>query len=151
MVTTELSDALTDVLAGIQRLIRRRLRRGLAGPRLRGAQIELLALVAARPGIRVSVAAKELYLAGNSVSTLVNQLTTGGLLTRETDPDDRRSARLVPTEEGAARLADWRARRSELVRQQVAGLSDDDQAALRAALPALRTLAQRLHEEVEGT
>jgi DNA-binding MarR family transcriptional regulator len=148
---SELSDALADVLAGIQRPLRRRLRRELLGPRLRGAQIDLLKLVASRPGIRVSVAAKELYLAGNSVSTLVNQLTADGLLVRETDPADRRSARLLPTPEGAARLAYWRARRSELLGQQLARLTEDDQAALRAALPALRTLAQRLHEEVEGT
>lgn len=151
MAAADFPDTLADVLAGIQRLVRRALRPGLPGPGLRGAQIELLALAATRPGIRVSVAAKELYLAGNSVSTLVNQLTEAGFLTRETDPDDRRSARLLPTAEGEARLAIWRARRGELVRRQVAHLSEDDQAALRAALPALRHLAQRLHEEVEGT
>lgn len=151
MAATDFPDALADVLSGIQRLIRRRLRQGLTGPRLRGAQTELLRLVAARPGIRVSDAAKELYLAGNSVSTLVNQLTTAGLLTRETDPEDRRSALLAPTPQALARLEYWQARRTELVRRQVAGLSEDDRAALEAALPALRRLAQHLHEEVEET
>ncbi len=151
MAGPDFADPLADLLAGIQRLVRRRLRRELTGPRLRGAQTELLALAATRPGIRVSEAARELYLAGNSVSTLVNQLTAAGLLVRETDPDDRRSARLAPTPEGGARLTAWRERRSELVREQVGRLSHQDQAALRAALPALRALAQCLHEEVEGT
>ncbi|MGW1029964.1 MarR family winged helix-turn-helix transcriptional regulator [Streptomyces sp. NPDC002577] len=151
MATEMFPDALADALAGLQRLIRRRLRSGMTEPPLRGAQVELLRLVAARPGIRVSDAAKELYLAGNSVSTLVNQLGRAGYLLRETDPDDRRSARLIPTPAAEARLRDWQERRAALVRTQVSRLSDADRAALLAALPALRRLAQNLHEEVEGT
>ncbi|GGU47614.1 MarR family transcriptional regulator [Streptomyces albospinus] len=150
MATGDFPDSLADVLAGIQRLIRRRLRHGLTAPRLRGAQVELLRLVASQPGIRVSAAAKELYLAGNSVSTLVNQLSRTGYLRRETDPGDRRSALLFPTPEARARLHDWETRRSALVREQVARLAEADQAALAAALPALRRLADNLHEETEG-
>ncbi|MFJ5222143.1 MarR family winged helix-turn-helix transcriptional regulator [Streptomyces sp. NPDC088400] len=150
MATEEFPDSLADVLAGIQRMVRRRLRGGLTSPPLRGAQADLLRLVAARPGIRVSDAAKELYLAGNSVSTLVNQLSRAGYLVRETDPDDRRSALLLPTQAAEARLNDWAARRGELVRAQVERLTQEDRAALAAALPALRRLARNLHEEVEG-
>ena len=120
MATEEFTDALANELAGVQRLIRRRLRQGSTAPPLRGAQVALLRLVAARPGIRVSEAARELYLAGNSVSTLVNQLTRAGYLRRETDPDDRRSALLLPTPAAEARLRDWEARRSALMREQVA-------------------------------
>ncbi|MER6946973.1 MarR family transcriptional regulator [Nonomuraea sp. NPDC000554] len=148
MGTVDLPDALVGVLTGIQRLVRRRLRQGPTGPRLRGAQVELLRLVAANPGIGVSAAAKELFLAGNSVSTLVNQLTAAGLLRRETCHDDRRSARLLATPEAEARLRAWEERRAALVREQVERLSEDDRAALTAALPALRRLAEGLHEEV---
>ncbi|MFH8557413.1 MarR family winged helix-turn-helix transcriptional regulator [Streptomyces celluloflavus] len=151
MASDEFPDSLADVLAGVQRLIRRRLRGGTATPRLRGAQAELLRLVVTRPGIRVSAAAKELYLAGNSVSTLVNQLTRVGYLRRETAPDDRRSGLLFPTPEARARLHDWDARRSALIHEQVARLAEADRAALAAALPALRRLGQQLHEEAEGT
>ena len=97
-------EELADALVGVQRLLRRRLRAGLTGPRLRGAEVELLRLVEARPGIGVSDAAKELCLAGNSVSTLVNQLVKDGYLIRETDPADRRAARLRLTERAEARL-----------------------------------------------
>ncbi|MFB8353951.1 MarR family winged helix-turn-helix transcriptional regulator [Streptomyces niveus] len=150
MNSVELSDSLADVLAGVQRMIRRRLRAGLTAPRLRGAQIDLLRLVGTSPGIRVSDAAKELYLAGNSVSTLVNQLSRAGYLRRETDPADRRSVLLLPTEAATSRLADWQARRSALVREQVDRLTGEERAALAAALPALRRLARNLHEEAEG-
>ncbi|MET8286928.1 MarR family winged helix-turn-helix transcriptional regulator [Streptomyces sp. NPDC048448] len=144
-------EALADTLAGVQRLIRRRLRGGMTAPRLRGAEVDLLRLVMARPGIGVSEAAKELYLAGNSVSTLVNQLARDGYLIRETDPADRRAARLMPTPAADARLRDWRERRAALVRNQVARLDEADRAALEAALPALRELAANLHEEAEET
>lgn len=131
--------------------MRRRLRRGMTAPRLRGAEVELLRLVVARPGIGVSDAARELYLAGNSVSTLVNRLARDGYLIRETDPADRRAAQLLPTEAAEARLRDWRERRTALVRRQVARLEEADLKALEAALPALRKLADNLHEEAEET
>ncbi|MER6051610.1 MarR family transcriptional regulator [Streptomyces sp. NPDC001793] len=150
MANRDFPDELADVLAGIQRLIRRRLRPGLPSPRLRGAEVELLRLVAARPGIRVSAAARELYLAGNSVSTLVNRLSRAGYLSREIDPADRRSAQLFPTQEARTRLHRWETRRSALVRQEVACLSEAERTALEAALPALRRLAHNLHQQTEG-
>ncbi|MFC9636164.1 MarR family winged helix-turn-helix transcriptional regulator [Streptomyces mirabilis] len=151
MESESFPEALADALAGVQRLIRRRLRSGTTAPRLRGAEVELLRLVVARPGIGVSEAAKELYLAGNSVSTLVNQLARDGYLNRETDPADRRAARLLPTPAADARLREWRERRTALVRRQVARLDEAERAALEAALPALRKLAVNLHEEAEET
>ncbi|MGW7407717.1 MarR family winged helix-turn-helix transcriptional regulator [Streptomyces sp. NPDC054833] len=140
-------EELADTLVGIQRLIRRRLRSGLTAPRLRGAEVELLRLVEARPGIGISDAAKELYLASNSVSTLVNKLAKDGYLIRETDPADRRAARLQLTEAARNRLRDWQRRRADLVGRHVDRLDEAEREALRAALPALRTLAVTLHEE----
>jgi DNA-binding MarR family transcriptional regulator len=142
-------EELADALVGVQRLIRRRLRREMTAPHLRGAEVELLRLVVDRPGIRISDAAKDLCLAGNSVSTLVNQLARQGYLVRETDPADRRAARLLPTPAAEARLVAWRRRRADLVRRQVAELADADREALVAAVPALRRLADNLREERE--
>ncbi|MEU8486977.1 MarR family transcriptional regulator [Streptomyces sp. NPDC048641] len=147
MATDELADSFADVLAAVQRLSRRRLRHGLSAPPLRGAQVELLRLVVERPGIGVSASARELRLAGNSVSTLVNQLVKAGFLRRETDPSDRRSALLYATPAAAARLRDWQVRRGTLMREQLVALGPADRAALAAALPALRKLADNLHED----
>ncbi len=143
------TEELADALVGVQRLIRRRLRRDMPDPRLRGAEVELLRLVVDRPGIGISDAARELCLAGNSVSTLVNQLVRQGYLVRETHPADRRAARLLPTAAAETRLGEWRRRRSDLVRRQVSRLDAADREALRAAIPALRKLAVNLHEEAE--
>ncbi|WP_435271520.1 MarR family winged helix-turn-helix transcriptional regulator [Streptomyces sp. 1222.5] len=149
MANDAFTEELADALVRIQRLIRRRLRGGLTVPRLRGAEVELLRLVEARPGIGISEAARRLHLAGNSVSTLVNHLVRDGYLVREADPADRRAARLLLTGAGEKRLRDWRRRRAELVDRHVSRLDDADREALRAALPALRELAATLHEEAE--
>ncbi|MDH6577411.1 MarR family transcriptional regulator [Kitasatospora sp. MAP5-34] len=146
MTGSELTDELPGLLAGVQRLVRRRLRQDLTAPRLRGAQVELLRLVEANPGLRVSAAAKELCLAGNSVSTLVNQLVKAGLLRRQEDPEDRRAALLLTTPEATERLAAWESRRNTLIAEQVAALPEEDRAALAAALPALRRLADGVRD-----
>ncbi|GHB06677.1 hypothetical protein GCM10010512_42640 [Streptomyces thermoviolaceus subsp. thermoviolaceus] len=143
------AEELADTLSALQRSLRRRLRAGSSGTHARGAEIELLRLVESRPGIGISEAAKELHLAGNSVSTLVNQLVKDGQLIRRTDPADRRAARLSLTEAAGARLKNWRERRAALVRRQVERLDTADQEALRAAIPALRRLAENLREETD--
>ncbi|HEY0937484.1 MAG TPA: MarR family transcriptional regulator [Trebonia sp.] len=147
--TTEPSE-LENVLAGLNRLIRRRLRAGLQFPRLRGAEVELLRLVRGHPGLRVSEAAKELGLAGNSVSTLVKGLVELGMLERAADPSDGRATLLRITPEAENRLQDWADRRSELVRGHIERLSEVDRAALDAALPALRTLSASLRDAAEN-
>lgn len=121
-----------DALVGVQRLIRRRLRRRMPDPWLRGAEVELLRLVVARSGIGISDAAEDLGLAANSVSALVNQLAKAGYLVREAVPADRRAARLLPTPAAGTRLPEWRRRRAELVRRHVARLDDADRRALHA-------------------
>ncbi|MGW4203034.1 MarR family winged helix-turn-helix transcriptional regulator [Streptomyces sp. NPDC004726] len=141
------SAELGELLAGIHRLVRRTLRGGLPGPPLRDAQVELLKLVRDSPGIRVSAAARELRLAGNSVSTLVRQLVSMGLLVREPDPRDGRAALLTVTPEAARRLRECEDRRAALLQDRLALLTEADRAALAAAVPVLRRLAENLRQE----
>jgi DNA-binding MarR family transcriptional regulator len=146
-----LADELMTVNAAMRRVVRRRLREDVP-PRLRPAQVELMVVVGGSPGISVAAAARELRLADNSVSTLVNQLLTAGMLRRETDPGDRRAVRLELTPAAQRHIADWRDRRARMVGARLADLSDDDRAAIGAALPALRRLVAGLQEpEARGT
>jgi DNA-binding MarR family transcriptional regulator len=131
---------LMDAVAGLRRVVRRRLRPTMPDPPLRGAQIELLHAVDAQPGIGVAAAARVLHLADNSVSTLVNQLVAAGLLQRRVDPGDRRAARLELTDAARGRMGSWRAGRTRLVGEALARLPDADVAAIEDALPALRRL-----------
>jgi DNA-binding MarR family transcriptional regulator len=140
------ADELMTLVLGVRRVVRRRLRAELPGPVLRGAQIELLQLVEAEPEVGVAAAARSLHLAGNTVSTLVNQLVDAGMLHRGVDPHDRRAARLSLTDAAQIRLARWRGARSALVADAVARLSEQDVAALEAALPALKNLVLELED-----
>ncbi|WP_410592177.1 MarR family winged helix-turn-helix transcriptional regulator [Amycolatopsis sp. lyj-23] len=144
---TELADRLLGTVQGIRRVLRRRVRVGLPGPPLPGAQVELLRVVADHPGIGVAAAARELHLANNSVSTLVNQLADAGLLHREADPADRRAARLTVTAAAADRMAAWRRARTGLVADALATLSEEDTATIEQALPVLEKLTALLKEQ----
>lgn len=144
-----LADALAAQLNGVRRVLRRRVRGRLdisdisdvPGRRpLTGSQVELLRLVESAPGIGVGAAAQALHLAGNSVSTLVNQLTEAGMLRREQDPADRRSARLLLTDAAADRLRSWRAARVALLADALDELAPEDRQTLAAAVPALARL-----------
>jgi DNA-binding MarR family transcriptional regulator len=145
-VETNLAQELAAALSGIHRATRRRVRRELGLEPLSGAQVELLRAVVQSPGIGVSAAARELNLAGNSVSTLVNQLVANGYLHRDSSASDRRAAMLTATDAGRERLARWRDERVRVLGGELDRLDPDELTALKAALPALRHLAAGLAE-----
>jgi DNA-binding MarR family transcriptional regulator len=142
------TDALAEELLAAIGLVRRRLRRSAGRPSalsaLTTSQAELVRLVRRNPGISVAEAAAELGLVANTVSTLVGQLTERGLLLRTPDEADRRVARLTLTEPAREQVEAWRDRRAALVNDALDGLGPDDRDALRAALPVLGVLAERL-------
>ncbi|WP_329044858.1 MarR family transcriptional regulator [Amycolatopsis sp. NBC_01488] len=147
---TELAERLLGTVQGIRRVVRRRVRADgpdVPGFPLPGAQVEVLRVVADQPGIGVAAAARELHLAANSVSTLVNQLVDAGLLRREADPADRRAARLEITAAARDRMAALRRARTGLVADALTGLSEEDTAAIEQALPALEKLMGILKEQ----
>jgi DNA-binding MarR family transcriptional regulator len=144
---TELAERLMGAVQGIRRVVRRRVRADVPGFPLPGAQVEVLRVVADHPGIGVAAAARELHLAANSVSTLVNQLVDAGLLRREADPIDRRAARLELTGTAVDRIAAWRRARTGLVAVALAELSEEDTKAIESALPALEKLMGVLKEQ----
>jgi DNA-binding MarR family transcriptional regulator len=137
------------VNTAMRRLVRRRLREEVP-PRLRPAQMELMTVVDGHPGISVAAAARELHLADNSVSTLVNQLLAAGMLHRETDPDDRRAVRLNLTPAARQHMAAWRERRARMVGARIDELSDEDRQAISAALPALGRLLTGLQRDSQA-
>jgi DNA-binding MarR family transcriptional regulator len=94
--------------------------------------------------VRKFAAARALNLAGNSVSALVNSLIAAGLLRRETDPADRRAARLYLTPAASRRLDRHRVHRSDLVGQALDRIGAADRATIEQSLPARRRLLEAL-------
>jgi DNA-binding MarR family transcriptional regulator len=146
---TALAENLIATMAGLRRLVRRQISAKLPGhDPLRPAQVELLRVVEKEPGIGVAAAARGLHLAGNSVSTLVNQLVDAGMLARGVDPADRRAARLELTPAARDRLSTWRRTRTEFVASKLATLSTTDTDVIAGALPALGRLLAAIQEDL---
>jgi DNA-binding MarR family transcriptional regulator len=137
---------LLAALGAVHRAARRAVRGSAYAEPLPPARSELLRLTARRPGISVAEAAQELRLAPNSVSTMVSKLAADGLLSRDRAAADGRSVRLTVTGKGAARVEQCRDIRAELAGRALEWLSASDRRAIRAAVPALARLAERMEE-----
>lgn len=142
LASERLAADLAARLAALQRVLRRRTRASLGPSPLSPAQVELLRLVAAQPGIRVSKAARELRLASNTVSTLSAQLADQGLLASERNEHDARGVHLRATSGGRRRLKRWRAQRARFLADAVDQLTDDERRTLESVLPLLSALTE---------
>jgi YD repeat-containing protein len=75
-----------------------------------------------------------------AATALVNRLADQGWVGRAADPTDGRASLVSITDAGRQRLQQHRDERSQRIAERLALLDAADQAALRAALPALRHL-----------
>jgi DNA-binding MarR family transcriptional regulator len=75
-----------------------------------------------------------------AATALVNRLEGLGWAARSADPSDGRASLVTITAEGRTRLHRHREERSTRIAERLAVLAPEDQAALHAALPALRHL-----------
>ncbi|MGK5741688.1 MarR family winged helix-turn-helix transcriptional regulator [Micromonospora sp. URMC 103] len=132
------------VVSDLHRLMRRSVNQRANRSALPDAQVELLLVIRAQPGVSVKEAAGRLRTAPNTVSTLVRDLAAVGLLERERDPADGRVVRLRLTEAARDRMADYDRRRTELLTEALSRLDPDARAAVAAAVPHLDRLAALL-------
>jgi DNA-binding MarR family transcriptional regulator len=145
--TQQLAGEVLAAISALRRVARRAARSAWPAQPLPSAQSELLRLAASRPGITVTEAAAERWLASNTVSTLVGRLAAAGLLERARAVSDGRSIRLTVTASGAKRIAEWRDLRADLAGRALSRLPDADHQALAAAIPALLRFAAELEED----
>jgi DNA-binding MarR family transcriptional regulator len=139
-------DALADVVTRLRRALRRVVRSDLPFETLPMAQIEVMQLLAERPGLRAGEVGEALLLAPTTVSTLVGALLTKDLIDRRADPADRRAWQLHLTKEGKQRLADWQQANRRVMRDAASQLDGSDLRALREAVPALAKLVAQLDD-----
>ena len=91
---------------------------------------------------RITELAEAEAVAQPTVTTLVGRLERDGLVRRRSDPDDARGVRVHLTDEGLVRLQAMRAARTALLERRLERLTDDERAALGAALPLLDRLME---------
>ncbi|MFG3697069.1 MarR family winged helix-turn-helix transcriptional regulator [Micromonospora sp. NPDC047620] len=146
-MTDETVDQLSGALGDLHRVLRRAASQRAGRVALPDGQVEVLRLVQRQPGVGVREAAERLGTAPNTVSTLVGELTSAGLLHRDRDPVDRRTVRLELTDAARERIAAYGRHRRDLLGTALADLDDADREVLLAAAPALRRLADRMTQQ----
>lgn len=106
--------------------------------------LEVMRLLARRPGLSVNDVSRQLGVAANNVSTAARQLERLGLIDKERDADDGRVTRLHLTPKAlasrAARERSW----ADALDIVLSRLGTDDVDALGRALPVLVHLAEAL-------
>ncbi len=146
----EAAAALLDAISSIRRTTRRRADRPVELSHLTGSQLELVRLVRRRPGVSVALAAEELRLALNTVSTLVHQLTEAGFVNRLPDPHDRRVVRLELEPAMREKVSAWRDRRVEAVAAALGALPQEDRHRIDGLAELLESIADTLGSEAVG-
>jgi len=82
----------------------------------------------------------------NTVTTIVNALSSRGMLERVTADDDRRAVKLTVTEAGQLAVLSWQATNAAVLHLALSTLPAKQRRALAAAVPALDALARAIDQ-----
>jgi DNA-binding MarR family transcriptional regulator len=104
------------------------------------SRLAALATVEKQGPITLGALAAEEQVQPPSMTRIVARLEEQGLVTREVDESDRRVARVGITPAGSELLAVTRTRRNAFLAQRIDRFTDDERAALAAALPLLERI-----------
>jgi DNA-binding MarR family transcriptional regulator len=128
-----------DAVAGRLAFVVGRLNRRLIGASggLSHGLLSALATTAKRGPIRLADLAQVEMVSAPSITRVVAELETRGLVARSADPDDGRAYLMQVTAAGMAAVLRARAARAEVMAELLAGLTPADVAAIADALPSL--------------
>jgi DNA-binding MarR family transcriptional regulator len=135
---------LTDAVTRLRRVLRAGIRTDISWESLPMAQVEILQTLADSAPARVNDMAERLHLAQSTVSGLIGQMMSAGLVRREIDSSDRRAAVVTLTPAGEDQLKAWEAAHVQWIRGALSTLSPADRSAIASSLPALRRLTDAM-------
>jgi DNA-binding MarR family transcriptional regulator len=110
---------------------------GLSAPRLSALSV----VVFAGP-LSLSALAAEEQVRAPTMTRIVDALVAANLVTRETDPTDRRMVRIAATEEGRAVLEEGRRRRVAAIADRLSRLAESERRALERGVDLLERLTR---------
>ncbi|WP_200952503.1 MarR family winged helix-turn-helix transcriptional regulator [Agromyces sp. Soil535] len=115
-------------------------------PDIPDTQIEVLRALPVGTTRSPAEIAEELSLSRTTVSNLLRTMEAAGLITRDTDRDDRRRVEVRASARAVSILQRFDQASANILAEAIAALPDDDRVALAAALPAL----ERLRDEAQA-
>lgn len=119
----------------------RRARRVDAESRLPAPQLSALSVVVYAGPITLGALAAAEQVRPPTMTRLVGMMEDAGLVSRESDPDDRRVTRVAATAKGRRVLEDGRDRRIAVIAESLVGLPPGDLEAIARALDAIEKVA----------
>ncbi|MGQ0559817.1 MAG: MarR family winged helix-turn-helix transcriptional regulator [Sphingosinicella sp.] len=140
------SDEFHDVANRLHRAsirLLRTLRREDQGSGLSGSRLSALSVIAFGGPTSLAALAEAEQVRPPTMSRIVEALVAAGLVTREIDPDDRRSIRLEATAKGRRLMEAGRERRVKALSARIALLVPSEQRALARGAEVLEQLFRR--------
>ena len=135
--------ALAEALRPALHRLYRQLRRENDEPGISPLQALLLVAILQQPGIGVAELARLENLRGPTISGHIKAMEREGLVARSApDPEDRRRSGLIATNKGRALIQGIKQRRTDWLAFQLAKLSPEARAAIRAAIGPLGDIGQ---------
>lgn len=134
--TVHVADRLRPVLLQLGRELRREAREVGVSPH----QVSLMVAIKYRPGIGVRELATRERISAPAMSNHVDRLERDGLVTRTQSASDKRRVGLTLTDEGQRVLRRVRSRRTAWLATRLRGLTDEQLAAIGAAIEPLAEL-----------
>ena len=129
--------AVVDVVPLVMRVIRREMR-AAASPGLTVPQLRALLFINRNPDVNLSGVAEHLGIGLTGASGLIDRMVKQQLLSRETDPNERRRIQLTVTKQGRARLNAASTSTREAIAEHLDDLDDEDAATVQQAMEILR-------------
>jgi DNA-binding MarR family transcriptional regulator len=133
-------DSAARLRLAVARLMRRLRRSYVSG--LTPTQLSALASIEKLQPVRLGDLAGYEGISPSTLSPIVGSLVTGGYVERHTDPDDARSALVAMTGQGHQLLEQLRNEAARVLQERLDSLSDQERAALDAAITLLERLAE---------
>ncbi len=133
------ADLAADLRLAVGRLSRRLRQHSVGG--LSPSQVSAMASLDCHGPVPIGRLSRLEGVTAPTMTRIVDRLEHQGLVVRRIDPADGRSAVVEMTAEGTSALDRLRHERTAFLAERLGGLGQADIAALTAALPALRLLA----------
>ncbi len=133
-------DLAGDLRVAVSRLARRL--RTTTGGGLTSSQLSAMFAIEGAGPLRLAELSALEGVSAPTITRIVDRLEEAGLARRGPDPGDRRSTRVAVTAKGRAEMRRIRTQRTAFLHERLAQLSPAERAALEAALPVLKALAE---------
>ncbi len=135
--------ALAEALRPALHRLHRQLRRETGDPGISPLQALLLVAIVRQPGIGVAELARLEKLRGPTISGHIKAMEREGLVARAApDPHDKRRNGLIATDKGWSLIKRIKQRRTDWLASELARLSPEARAAIRAAIGPLGDIGQ---------